>query len=252
MHFNQLLPLVFAALATFTGAYEAEVDDAIRAGRDRLQRIPAVAQQTDSMTNCNMNQYAVKVYDSEESPELIRDIVETANLPIEAAWTPVSYWWPSAVVEIALATTRFQCNYNPDGAIVYSDIERRQGDGSPYSAADVSWTTYKTVCDAASQNFDEDTGEIRIFEPGSLRYLIHTDVNSDNADEVFDEFAPNENVVTFADQQSDGFLAFLGLNNGATVSSLLTFHNQELGGKTIRSVSAWKEGPYHILMWELQ
>jgi hypothetical protein len=144
--------------------------------------------------------------------------------------------------------------YNPAGAIAFFDIANDRPTGAPpYSIADLSWAVYKSVVDVAVAGGNPQHARWGMNDYRNIRYIIHTDVTSDGADEVFEDMGIEPGrTSTFTDQSSDEFRAFLGLDNGATVAGLLTGHNQEMGRKRIRSVSATmtRDGS-PLLWWEL-
>lgn len=245
--------LLLVGFAAFSAAYQEEVEEAIEEGRTRFDQFKAPKQQPDKEVTCDFNKYDHIPYDAEDAPSQIREISTKLELELPSKWTRIDLIFPKKS-KPEDATTKYFNYYSPDGAILYMDIARpreheRGPDDPPYSAADVSWTLFKQLVDTH-----------RKAKPGSsdysnIKYLMFHPVITDGVDEVFEDFKIKRAVRTFTenDENLDGFFAFLGLDIGGVVSGLLRFHNQQMGGKRIKSVRAWKDQEGQpTVMWELE
>ena len=152
---------------------------------------------------------------------------------------------------------RFDCTYDPtDGAIVYSDIFSSKAftpSSTDYmSCADATWALYQ----AAKNELDGVTPPTTT-DYTNIRYLIHTHVISDDAENIFAEMweaqpQDQRSVMTFTDQNSEQYKAIMGLDNGAVTAGLLRFHNQSMGGKRIKSANVYLNDDQWDIWWELE
>ena len=212
-------------------AYDEEVEEAIEKGQEVFHSIPDPSTVTDSRVDCDINQhYSIHPYeDSSDVLSVLSETLQATHISFRSEWTRVDHEFP---IDPKKELAHFYCGYNPDGAIVYMDIAREAGDG-PFSAADISWAVYRRVVDDSIPGSKLDQNDY-----SNIKYLFHTDITSDNAWEVFEEFGEQEQVHTYM-PGDDGFYAVMGLDNAKVTASLLTHHNIQAGRKRLESISIY-------------
>ena len=255
MQYKTLQALLFLSLAICSKAvtldvrdsdddeYDEEVEEAIDDGRTAYNSIPNPQTVTDSTISCDINQYGIDNYiDGGDVTALVSGALTAGNINLGGNWHRLNAYFPK---NDPSKPTHFDCGYNANGAIVFMDIARDSAAANrgPYSAADVSWAVYKALVD---ENSDGAPGQN---DYSNIRYIFHTDLTSDNSAEVLEDFGTPQGQVQTYQPGSDGFNAFMGLDNGAVVVSLLRFHNVEMGRKRIQSIGVYVDANGQGTIW---
>ena len=256
--------LLCLALCLVSNAYAWS--DAFNArAKTGAQRITDIGNAgADTNRACTLNRwFTSRATKGKPKPGLRRLITnnELAISTTDSNLNPVSVTYgdgdPAVRPEGDAVKARFDCTYDPtDGAIVYSDIFSSTTFTSTttdyMSCADATWALYQ----AAKNELDGVTPPATT-DYSNIRYLIHTHVISDDAENIFTEMweaqpEDQRSVMTFTDQNSEQFKAIMGLDNGAVTSGLLRFHNQSMGRKRIKSANVYLNQDQWDIWWELE